>query len=67
MRALWLPVVAVAGFAAAVVPAVGANQTVTATTPYRYTPPEVAVMPGQTVTWNNQGGASTASCSTTRT
>jgi plastocyanin len=56
MRALWLPVAAIAGFAAAVVPAIGANQTVTATTPYSFTPHDVAVMPGQTVTWNNQGG-----------
>jgi plastocyanin len=56
MRALWLPVVAIAGFAAAVVPAVGANQTVTATTPYSFMPRTVSVAPGETVTWENHGG-----------
>src|SRR4051812_41272964 len=42
--------------AAAAAPALGANQTVSATISSQFTPKDVAVNPGETVTWNNTGG-----------
>ena len=56
MRARWLILVAVLGFGVAVVPALGANQSVQAGPGVQYSPNEIAVKPGETVTFSNAGG-----------
>lgn len=45
-----------AGVGVAVVPAVGADQTVTATGSNQFSPRTVAIAPGEKVTWRNQQG-----------
>ena len=58
MRVRWLIVVALLGFAAAVVPALASNQTVTVGgSSAAYFPNEIAVKPGETVTFNHSNGA----------
>ncbi len=56
MRARWLIPVALLGFGVAVVPALGANQSVQAGPGVQYSPNEIAVKPGETVTFSNAGG-----------
>ena len=56
MRARWLVLVALLGFAVAVVPALAANQSVSAGPGAQYSPNEIAVKPGETVTFSNAGG-----------
>jgi plastocyanin len=56
MRARWLPLVALIGFAVAVVPALASNQSVQAGPGVAFSPNEIAVKPGETVTFSNAGG-----------
>lgn len=55
VRARYLPIPLLAGFVLAVMPALGASQSVTATSNV-FTPETVTINQGETVTWSNGGG-----------
>lgn len=56
MRARWLPLAALLGFAVAVVPALAANGSVTVGPAVAFTPSEVAIKPGESVTFSHTAG-----------
>jgi len=56
MRARWPPLVALVGFAVAVVPALASNQSVDAGPGIQFSSATVTVNAGESVTWTNKGG-----------